>query len=67
MVEVTMREAVLMKPIRKAVLSEYGEIFEGAVNVYPLEEIIAEKIRAILQFAKKVHERGWARSRVRDY
>ena len=24
-----------------------------------LEEIIAEKIRAILQFAEKLHERGW--------
>lgn len=35
--------------------------------VYPLEEILAEKIRALLQFAKKLHERGWGRSRVRDY
>jgi len=35
--------------------------------VYRVEEIIAEKIRAILQFAKKLHKRGWGRSRVRDY
>ena len=35
--------------------------------MYKLEEIIAEKIRAILQFAAKLHERGWGRSRARDY
>ncbi len=27
----------------------------------------AEKIRALLQFSIKLHERGWGRSRVRDY
>ena len=35
--------------------------------MYRLEEIISEKVRAILQYAAKLHERGWARSRARDY
>ncbi len=67
MVEVTMREMILMKPLLRPILDDYGESFGESIYVYPLEEIIAEKIRAILQFAKKVHERGWGRSRVRDY
>jgi hypothetical protein len=35
--------------------------------VYSLEEIIAEKLRAILQHLEKFQERGWSRSRARDY
>ncbi len=67
MVEVTMHESILMKPLLRPILDDYDESFGENIYVYPLEEIIAEKIRAILQFAKKVHERGWGRSRVRDY
>lgn len=32
-----------------------------------VDEIVAEKLRAILQHSKKLHERGWSRSRARDY
>ena len=32
-----------------------------------LEEIMAEKMRAILQHLQKLEERGWSRSRARDY
>ena len=66
-VEVTTRELVLLEPEERVILHGYGEDLNGSVIVYKVEEIIAEKIRAILQFAKKLHERGWARSRVRDY
>lgn len=66
-VEVTTREPVLLKPQEKSIIHGYGENLEGTIFTYQLEEIIAEKIRAILQFAKKLHERGWGRSRVRDY
>lgn len=66
-VEVTTRELVLLAPEERAILHGYGEELNGSILVYKVEEIIAEKIRAILQFAKKLHERGWARSRVRDY
>ncbi len=66
-VEVTTREKILLPPHELTILHEYEEHLDGAILTYQLEEIIAEKIRAILQFAKKLHERGWGRSRVRDY
>lgn len=66
-VEVTTREVILLEPEKRAILHEYGEQLDSSILVYKVEEIIAEKIRAILQFAKKLHERGWGRSRVRDY
>jgi len=62
-VEVTIRESILLPPRESPILHEYGEKIEGTIFVYRLEEIIAEKIRAILQFSKKLHERGWGRSR----
>jgi len=61
------REKVLLKPVGKSIIHGYGENLEGTIFAYQLEEIIAEKVRAILQFVKKLHERGWARSRIRDY
>lgn len=66
-VEVTMQEPVLLVPHSKPIIHGYGETLEAQINVYQIEEIVAEKIRAILQFAKKLFERGWGRSRVRDY
>lgn len=65
--EMSFQEKILMNPHEKRIIHEYGETLEGNIYVYPLEEILAEKIRALLQFAKKLHERGWGRSRVRDY
>ncbi len=65
--EFSFQEIILMNPQERKIFHEYGEPFEGFMLVYPLEEIVAEKIRALLQFAKKLHERGWGRSRVRDY
>lgn len=35
--------------------------------MYSLEEVVAEKLRAILQHVEKLDERGWSRSRARDY
>lgn len=66
-VEVTTREKVLLEPLETTIIHAYGENLNGTIFTYQLEEIIAEKIRAILQFSKKLHERGWGRSRVRDY
>ncbi|MCI5058145.1 MAG: nucleotidyl transferase AbiEii/AbiGii toxin family protein [Flavobacteriales bacterium] len=65
--EFSFQEIILMEPQKRNIIHGYGEAFEEFVYVYPLEEIVAEKIRALLQFAKKLHERGWGRSRVRDY
>ena len=68
MVEVTTRERVLLEPLSRKIIHRYEEINEDiTIQTYPLEEIVAEKVRAILQYAKKLHERGWGRSRARDY
>ena len=40
---------------------------ETDVQVYALEEVVAEKLRTILQQADLVRRRGWSRSRARDY
>ena len=48
----------------------YDETLDAQVRVYALEEIVAEKLRAILailQHAVQLDERGWSRSRARDY
>jgi len=67
MVEVTVDERVLKPPTRRPVIHGYDELLEASVLVYALEEIVAEKLRAILQHAAKLDERGWSRSRARDY
>jgi predicted nucleotidyltransferase component of viral defense system len=67
MVEVTVDEPVMRPTTRRPILHEYGEPIQSDVQVYALEEIVAEKLRAILQHARKLEERGWSRSRARDY
>ena len=67
MIETTADERVLKPAAKRKVLHEYGEPIEAEVLVYALEEIVAEKLRAILQHIEKLEERGWSRSRARDY
>jgi predicted nucleotidyltransferase component of viral defense system len=67
MIETTMDEKIL-KPVQvRKILHEYGEPYEAVARVYALEEIVAEKLRAILQHAEQLDQRGWSRSRARDY
>lgn len=66
-VECTFEEEVLLNVELQNIIHPYREEFRYQINVYNLHEIIAEKIRALLQFSKKLHERSWSRSRVRDY
>jgi predicted nucleotidyltransferase component of viral defense system len=65
--EVAVDEPILKPPSRRSVIHDYGEPVEAGVQVYALEEIIAEKLRAILQHRRMLAERGWSRSRARDY
>jgi len=67
MIEITMDEKVLRPVQKRKVIHGYGEPLEAKVQAYALEEIVAEKLRAILQHTEKLHERGWSRSRARDY
>lgn len=67
MIETAMDEQLLKPPSNRKVIHEYGEPLEAKVQVYALEEIVAEKLRAILQHLQRFEERGWSRSRARDY
>lgn len=66
-IEVTFKETLLLPPVQKSIINPYDDTFDYHLNVYDINEIVVEKMRALLQFAKKLHERGWGRSRVRDY
>jgi predicted nucleotidyltransferase component of viral defense system len=67
MIETAVDEKVLKPVPTRRIIHEYGEPLEAQVRVYSLEEIVAEKLRAILQHVEKLEERGWSRSRARDY
>ena len=67
MVEISVDEQVLLPAQHRRVIHEYGEPLEVEVKVYALEEIVAEKLRAILQHIERLEVRGWDRSRARDY
>lgn len=67
MVEVAMDEPLLRAHPFRRVIHSYGEPLDIQVQVYALEEIVAEKLRAILQHARTLETRGWVRSRARDY
>ena len=62
-----MDERVLLPAEQRQVIHEYGEPLDAEVKVYSLEEIVAEKLRALLQQAEMFERRGWSRSRARDY
>jgi predicted nucleotidyltransferase component of viral defense system len=67
MIETAVDEKILKPVGKRKVIHEYDEPLEANVQVYALEEIVAEKLRAILQHADELEERGWSRSRARDY
>lgn len=66
-VEVTHDEPVLIAPVEKSVLHGYEETLSSTVRCYSLEEIVAEKMRSLLQTHQKLVARGWNRPRSRDY
>jgi predicted nucleotidyltransferase component of viral defense system len=67
MIEVSVDEKVLRPPSERPIIHEYDEPLNAQVWVYALEEILAEKLRAILQHVEKLRARGWARSCARHY
>lgn len=67
MVEVTRNQLVVEQPVLRKVIHGYNEDFDCHILSYTIEEIFAEKLQAILDNTKKIHERKWTRSRARDY
>ena len=67
MVEISFGEKILKPPVRLPILHGYGEEIDARVLTYSLEEIVAEKLRAVLQHLRLLEQRGWIRSRARDF
>lgn len=66
-VEVTAAERVVVAPVARPVIHAYEGGVSGKVLCYVLEEILAEKLRALRQTDAMLASRGWHRPRVRDY
>ncbi len=66
--EITRDEVVLLPPHLRALRHGFPEKLVAELSCYPLEEIVAEKLRALLQSHARLRQRGWGASRVcRDY
>ncbi|HLD72377.1 MAG TPA: nucleotidyl transferase AbiEii/AbiGii toxin family protein [Candidatus Nanoarchaeia archaeon] len=50
--DLTFNEIVVLQPENRSILSEYSDQEDYSLLAYPLEEILAEKIRSILQRGK---------------
>jgi hypothetical protein len=66
-VEITRDEPVLLEPMIRPILHDYGEDLDVRVRCYRLEEIVAEKMRSLLQSRDRLVEGRWTRPRSRDY
>ena len=66
-VEVSQDELVILPPITRDLIHGYEEPLAVKVSCYPLTEIVAEKLRTLLQTHEKLTTRGWNRPRARDY
>jgi hypothetical protein len=64
--EITVDEPILLPSPARPILHSYDEPLPGTVRAYSLEEIVAEKLRALLQSEASRGARGWARPRCRD-
>jgi hypothetical protein len=58
---------VILSPEYKQILHGYDEQIDCPVASYHIEEIVAEKLRALLQTHQKLVVRGWNKPRARDY
>lgn len=65
--EISRDELIVKSSVLRTIIHEYGESFKEQLQVYALEEILAEKYRGLLQNQQKMQQRTWIRSRVRDF
>ncbi len=67
-VEITVDEPVLLPMVYRPLLHEFNEPLAASIPTYALAEIVAEKLRALLQSRQRLAKRGWGASRVcRDF
>ncbi len=67
MIELTRKQHIVNTPVFLNIKHGYPEPFEGKMLTFTLDEIFGEKLMAMYSNAIKLHERGWTRSRARDY
>jgi predicted nucleotidyltransferase component of viral defense system len=65
--EITVDEKILLPTPERPIIHSYGEELTAGLLTYSLEEIVAEKLRALLQWAQKLESKGFAKPRGRDY
>lgn len=66
-IEITADEPVILPAPRRPLLHSYDDGLRAELLVYALEEIVAEKLRALLQSEARRLKRGWTRPRARDF
>lgn len=67
LIEITRDEMLQWPPLLRPILHAYGEDLDNTeISAYAIEEIVAEKLRALLQQTARLRSRGWTRSRARD-
>ena len=66
-VEITHDELVVLSPRKCTLIHGYEEDLDVQVSCYQLEEIVAEKLRTLLQTHQRIVTRGWGRQHARDY
>jgi uncharacterized protein len=65
--EITTDEPILIATDARSVLHGYEEDLPGLLLCYSLEEIVCEKLRALLQNEERRKRRAWIRPRCRDF
>jgi uncharacterized protein len=66
-VEINPEEPVLLTPSDRQLLHAFpDESLEASLPCYRLEEVIAEKLRALLQKRRQLELKGWSANRPRD-
>jgi uncharacterized protein len=66
-VEITTDEPLLLPAVDRPLQHGYEEELSTTLRCYSLEEIVAEKLRTMLQVEKRLEEGKWLRNCARDY
>lgn len=66
-IEISHHEPVILEPVARSLIHSYSTPLPGEVRCYQLDEIVAEKMRALLQSHQKLVANSWHRPRARDY
>jgi len=65
--EISADEQIYKPPKLRPIIHAYEEKLDAQILTYSLEEILAEKLRGLLQWAKRLDDKPFAKPRARDY